>query len=1007
MNPSCSRRIATFIGAATYLLQLSALAAPPWTDYCKMLARDIEGKQYAFIAGNHMYYIGGKVDTKWRPREHETIGFTHPMFRDGRARGFGIATGAGGTGHDKFGWEFWNHIRGAYGTVMIDGQRFKHPRPTSMVWRPDRVTCNYEVGGVRITETKFISRDDVLCTIIAADKPVEIEFEGHSFVNPGKYPTFDGDKPGQVFSQERTARGRFDKRNNAIHITEGGTVLTKPAWKDPAVVGRIMYDGMSVVLSADQPVRSPTIKRDNEGRQVYRFTLSCEPGKPGALTYAMDDDYGAAVRRTTAVLENPAAALTAKAAWFNDLLNRQIPYFRCSDDVAVKTYYYLWSLYFMYFTHTGEGYEMYPHTQTAINNFMGLHLWDSWVYTAMGSWVVDRDAWGYGNVLSWKFMVPFKDKNNGLPDNFGTTWYSPGVWMNLVGSVELSWDMYLKSGDRQFLNTVYNELFRPLYWDHNGPQASMGIELNALRDLIRMARELGQTDDIPHWQAMHPRMLKGFKTHWGAYRPNFYAPKGSPWKDIWHLASMMCDEMPREWVNAQCDDWVMNTEAGFLGPVSLRIRPPDCPPNGVFRVSTISTWLAVEGMFRHHRDWDAVFITLNHINGMNKDFGFPVAPECWDPNDKPWGSLYYNWDGPITDLILKRLAGIQYSIPDQTFMVCDHMPEAWDSLEVQVPIARGGSVDWVLVRVEQKQTKRDARKSVTVRNNPLRKLVIEPWLADRDIVSSVRDAATSSPGHHRFTYTDTSDKNLAIELGETKVVRRTLAALTPKERIFGESTTVNVINLEPNTILRYSTDGRDPGASAPECSGPITLRKTTDLKLRAFTRDGVARSPMSVTFTKAELLPASSPESTKPGLSYRLFKGKWKQIPDMSTLTADRTGVAEDLDIAEIAGQKEDFAMQLEGFIRVPEDGLYNFTVRSDDGSRLVIDGRTVVELDVLCARDAWSGDGTIALKKGLHPVRIDYFQTGNHITLRVSASANGGPHTPIPSDMLFHEGGK
>ena len=46
-------------------------------------------------------------------------------------------------------------------------------------------------------------------------------------------------------------------------------------------------------------------------------------------------------------------------------------------------------------------------------------------------------------------MVQFKDKANGLPDNFGTTWYSPEVWMNLVGSVEFAWDMYRKSGDKK------------------------------------------------------------------------------------------------------------------------------------------------------------------------------------------------------------------------------------------------------------------------------------------------------------------------------------------------------------------------------------------------------------------------------------------------------------------------------------------------------------------------------------------------------------------------------
>jgi hypothetical protein len=52
---------------------------PPFTDYCEMLARDIEGKMHSFIAGNHMFYIGVKVNTEWNHQYHETIGFTHPI----------------------------------------------------------------------------------------------------------------------------------------------------------------------------------------------------------------------------------------------------------------------------------------------------------------------------------------------------------------------------------------------------------------------------------------------------------------------------------------------------------------------------------------------------------------------------------------------------------------------------------------------------------------------------------------------------------------------------------------------------------------------------------------------------------------------------------------------------------------------------------------------------------------------------------------------------------------
>jgi hypothetical protein len=43
-----------------------AETAPPYTDYCRMLARDIAGRQHGFLAGNHLYYVGGQADAKWR-----------------------------------------------------------------------------------------------------------------------------------------------------------------------------------------------------------------------------------------------------------------------------------------------------------------------------------------------------------------------------------------------------------------------------------------------------------------------------------------------------------------------------------------------------------------------------------------------------------------------------------------------------------------------------------------------------------------------------------------------------------------------------------------------------------------------------------------------------------------------------------------------------------------------------------------------------------------------------
>ena len=592
---------------------------PPFTDYCDMLARNIQGKAHGFMAGNLMYYVGGQTNTEWDVTEHETLGFTHPFFRDGRSRGHGIVTDQYGTGHDKWGWEFWRQVRGAYGTVNINGERYPYPVPTEMIWRPDRQICRYEVGGVKIEEHKFIALNDVVCSIITSDRPVTLEFDGHSFVHTGNIPTFDHDPANTPFSQKRESTATFDGKNNAIHIIEKGTAMVKPEWREKAVEGRMTYDGMSMVLSASKDIgESHTLLRDNEGRQVYTFQVPCDP-KGVAIVYAMDDDSKALVQRVEEVLADPQQALAAKTRHVNNWLNNQIPYFRCPDESVVNTYYYLWSLYFMYFMNAEDGWEAFPHTQTAVNNFMGLHIWDASAFHRMGTWVVDKKNYGYGNLLTWKAMLPFKNEQNMLPDNFGIAWWSP-VWQHFEHVAEGTWQMYAHSGDRAFLREAYDFL-KTLYWE-GGPAMVFGFGINLLDDLVAMAAELGENTDIRHWQSFRPAMEKGFQEGWEVTYPNYYG-NASRWKDSWQLAWMLHKGAPDAWVDGFVRDWIMNTETGFMGPIPMENRPPDVLENGVFAVSTLVSYQAFEGMFRHHRDAEAIHSLLGHIDGMNKDLRIP------------------------------------------------------------------------------------------------------------------------------------------------------------------------------------------------------------------------------------------------------------------------------------------------------------------------------------------------------------------------------------------------
>ncbi|MEE8452568.1 MAG: hypothetical protein V3R99_11660, partial [Thermoguttaceae bacterium] len=261
---------------------------PPYTDYCAMLGQEIQGRKHAFLAGNRTYYVGGRYNC-WKPHENETLGLTHPFYHDLRGRGFGLAQHAGsGYGHDFRGWEFYIHAKIAYGTVIVADKElgekeYRHPVPTSMKWRPDKVICEYEVGGVRIHEEKFIAGNDVACSIITSDGPITLRFEGHSLVIP-------------KLSLQRTSEVRFDRANNSVHVAEGGTVTTHPV-EDETCPGRLIYDGMSTVLSSSARLSAYTASTDDEGRRHYSFEVPCD-SRGVAVTWAMDDEYGNALKLT-------------------------------------------------------------------------------------------------------------------------------------------------------------------------------------------------------------------------------------------------------------------------------------------------------------------------------------------------------------------------------------------------------------------------------------------------------------------------------------------------------------------------------------------------------------------------------------------------------------------------------------------------------------------------------------------------------------------------------------
>ena len=480
-----SRSIAVF---ACLIVCLSYDSASAEKDYCEFLEQSIQGKKHGFMAGNLSYYVGG-FHASWKPVEDETIGLTHPFYHDLRSRGVGLleselqGTEHTGVGNDYEGWEFYKDTRVLYGSVLIDGKLHLNPAPTRMTWRPDKMICEYEIGDVLIREEKFIGASDAAASIITSSKPVVLRFEGRSFL--------------VRHSISSTAEIRYEPKENTILISESGTVRSRPDPDGPERTGPIVYQGMTTALSCSKDFsKSVKLDKGGKGERKYLFEIPCD-SKGVTVSWAMNDDPRKALRAAREIIDEDRKMLALKTAATNRRLNKDIPRFRCSDPKFEEIYYYLWSLYLMYYIDVQKGWERESHTQTAVNNFLGIHRYDACFQIKVGAWTSDKSLYAYGNVLTWKHLVEngrYRETPNGLimlSDNKGMGWHSGAYGAELSEHVLGAWQIYQHSGDLDFLRNCYEGYFRKVFWKRIAGFAMNDFEVAEV--LERMAELTGHT----------------------------------------------------------------------------------------------------------------------------------------------------------------------------------------------------------------------------------------------------------------------------------------------------------------------------------------------------------------------------------------------------------------------------------------------------------------------------------------------------------------------------------
>ena len=131
------------------------------------------------------------------------------------------------------------------------------------------------------------------------------------------------------------------------------------------------------------------------------------------------------------------------------------------------------------------------------------------------------------------------------------------------------------------------------------------------------------------------------------------------------------------------------------------------------------------------------------------------------------------------------------------------------------------------------------------------------------------------------------------------------------------------------------------------------------------------------------------------GLKFALYLGDWKKLPDFAALTPHREGaVADNLVQLKFDDYKNQYGVVFTGKLTAPKDGEYTFSLASDDGGRIAVDGKKVVEDDGV--HPANVREGKVKLKAGEHDFRLEYFQQAGEAELFAAWSGADFTMTPL-----------
>ncbi len=190
----------------------------------------------------------------------------------------------------------------------------------------------------------------------------------------------------------------------------------------------------------------------------------------------------------------------------------------------------------------------------------------------------------------------------------------------------------------------------------------------------------------------------------------------------------------------------------------------------------------------------------------------------------------------------------------------------------------------------------------------------------------------------------------------------------------------------PFNLLKTNVITHNQSSNPEEFSSTLKIQETSNIEVILTNEKGQSTTPFIKYYKEISLLNGENIKKTIPGLSYAYYEGNWDVIPDLSKLTPIKKGIVTDFDVG-IAINKDNFGIKYTGYIEITEVGMYYFKCTAGVAGYLKIHDKLICSVGTNDffdnSENKVESSGAIALKKGMHPIEIVFYENNRWERLR------------------------